>query len=182
MIAFSPVCKLPNPFLPMPGKLECACSSAENPLLFLPFGRSSLGSFSSSPGTAVPGAGVAAPSLPSHLGSAGAGVGGSPRGGLQAGAWGGGEGTGPWAEPSEPRCCGDALAVPPTRPWRVPGTAPVFLAPSLVSEGTRNISRTGRCGGRRGPIRCRLARQRRGSGRRSPESREPGSAAPAAQV
>lgn len=99
-------------------------------------------------------------------------------------------GKGPWAEllvtRQLPRCCGDGLAVPPARPWQMlwqmPGIARVFLSLSLVSEGTRNISRKGRRRGRQGLILHRLTRQHRGSGRRSPESPERGSAAPAARV
>lgn len=61
----------------------------------------------------------------------------------------------------------------------MPGIAGVFLALSLVSEGTRNISCEGRRRGRRGRILRRLTRQRRRSGRRSPESPE---AVPTARV
>lgn len=41
----------------------------------------------------------------------------------------------------------DGLGMPPARLWQMPGIARVFLAPSLVSEGTRNISCPGRHGG-----------------------------------
>lgn len=64
------------------------------------------------------------------------------------GSQGGGEGLGQISGlPSAPELRQAGLAVPPARLWHMPGIAGVFLALSLMSEGTRNISCPGRHGG-----------------------------------
>lgn len=70
IIAFSLLCKLPNPFLPCQGNRDVAAPLQGNSCYFWVWGRVALSPFVP-PWLPVLGAGAAAPSLLPHLGTAG---------------------------------------------------------------------------------------------------------------